>query len=97
MSRVVVQAPEGLICIGFEQLMKGWPEASGMGRKTLETFKKTKPDWADLSPGDSVWVHEAKHFPYRGKVDVLTEEADVIWVCSDDGAGRRAYDQGSCH
>lgn len=48
--------------------------------------------WNHLLPGDLVTVAEFGQSPYPAFVDVLTDDAEVIWVLPETGAGRRAFD-----
>lgn len=44
-----------------------------------------------LGPGDQVTVHEREKLPHEAVVDVLTEDALVIWVVAVHGGSRRVF------
>jgi hypothetical protein len=48
--------------------------------------------WDHLLPGDPVTVAEFGQAAYAACVDVLTDDAEVIWILPETGAGRRAFD-----
>jgi hypothetical protein len=50
-----------------------------------------RKDWSGLHPHDQVTVHEGKELPYEGVVDVLTDDATVMWVLSVRNGSRRAF------
>lgn len=52
----------------------------------------TPQNWEGLRPGDRVTVSESKHLGYEAIVDVLTEDAVVIWLLPETGQGRRTFD-----
>ncbi len=52
----------------------------------------TRENWARLRPGDHVTVSESAHYSYKATVDVLTEDARVVWVLPESGDIRRAFD-----
>jgi hypothetical protein len=47
---------------------------------TLLPTHSDRKSWGELGPGDQVTVHERKELPYEAIVDVLTEDALVVWV-----------------
>lgn len=49
--------------------------------------------WAKYQIGTSVEVREPGHLPYLGRVDDITEGADVIWVIGNTLGERRAFHQ----
>jgi hypothetical protein len=51
-----------------------------------------RKNWASLRPGDRVTVAESEQFSYEATVEVLTEDARVIWVIPEKGDIRRAFD-----
>ena len=50
-----------------------------------------RKNWGGLRPMDRVTVQEGKAPPYQAIIDVLTENATVIWVLPAVSGSRRAF------
>jgi len=51
-----------------------------------------RQDWSSLVTGERVSVAERGRRPYSATVDLLTQDADVLWIIPDSGSGRKAFD-----
>ncbi len=59
--------------------------------RTSLSAPTARKDWGSLRPHDRVTVHEAKKLPYEAVVDVLTQDATVVWVLPIRIGIRRAF------
>ena len=55
-------------------------------------------EWGQLEEGDHVMIQRDGEPLRLAKVDALTQDASVVWVCLDGGRGRIAVypDEGTC-
>lgn len=49
-------------------------------------------NWDGLHPGQKVSVHELAGEPYTATIDAITEDNGVVWIVSERGYQRKAFD-----
>lgn len=49
-------------------------------RESRDTSAQTPQDWSSLQPGDLVEVIEPGGYTYMARIEIKTEQSDIIWI-----------------
>lgn len=63
-----------------------------MKAASLASEAGVSQNWAKLRPGQQVSVQELGGEPYAAFVDAITEDNSVVWIISERGHQRKAFD-----